>query len=68
MWTQFLKPKLKVVELSRAEFSLKQLEEEGFNVRENSPLPIKNPTCPKKPPNTRKMNTFYGVNLPSIKK
>ena len=27
MWTQFIKPKLKVVELFRAEFDLKQFQE-----------------------------------------
>ena len=34
IWTQFLKQKLKVIEISRADFFLKQLQEENFNVKE----------------------------------
>ena len=67
MWTQYLKRNLKVMEISRAEFYLKQLQEEKFNVRENSPLTLKNPTDTKNPPNTRKRYKLHGVNNPSIK-
>ena len=68
MWTQCLKPNINIIELSRAEFALKQLQEENFNIRENAPLPLKSPTGTKKPPNTRRRDIFHSVNLPSIKK
>ena len=68
MWTQFLKPNHKVIEPSRAEFDLEKLQEDNFNVRANSPLPINNPTGTKKTPNPRKSNKLHGDNLSSIKK
>ena len=63
MWTQFLKPNLKVIDISWAEFALKQFQEEKLNIRANAPLPINNPIGTKKPPNPRNRNTFKGVNV-----
>ena len=68
MWTQFIKPNIEFIELSRAEFALKKLQEYNFNVRSNSPLPLNNPTVTKKPQDTIKRNMLHGINLPSIKK
>ena len=68
MWTQFLKPKLTVILLSRAEFSLKQIQEDRFNVRSNAPLTINNATGTNKLQNSSKRNTLHRGNLPSIKK
>ena len=68
IWTQFLKPKINVIDISRAEFSLKQIQEDRFNIRENAPLTLKNPTGTNKPPNTSKSNTLHGGNITSIKK
>ena len=68
MWTQLLKPKLKFIELCRAEFALKKLQEEKFNMSANKPLNLNNPTGTNKPQNIRKSNTLHGGNIPSTKK